>query len=321
MRMFLQILVMVLALMASASAYAQTPEVIGRIEGGAFTARGQVSVAQEGERSVTTLLSGSEVVVTSGHARLTLVDGSEVDICGPAQLSLLKAGGAITLALSHGRVHARISAELPLQIYTAMIVVTPVSVGGQPRDANVGLDAAGELCVYAAHGAIRLEHQFSGQKVLVPQLGEVSVPGGQIENLREAAGACRCDMPVAKRAEPQKPAEPAMSERAGEKSEEQKKTEEGPLFTAVMPPLTFSAESPAPPPLPRPQMIRMTREVRLRPVVFSGRVERPVRASQRPAEPVAASTSGGTPPETVKVGFGTRIKNFFRRLFGGRQKT
>ncbi len=44
-------------------------------------------------------------------------------------------------------------------------------LGGQPRDATVGLDATGEMCVYATHGALRLEHQFSGQKVLVPSRG------------------------------------------------------------------------------------------------------------------------------------------------------
>lgn len=305
-------------LLAAATADAQTPEAIGRIEGGTFVARGQVSVAQEGGRSVTTLLSGSEVVVTSGHARLTLVDGSEMDICGPAQLSLLKAGGAITVALSHGRVHARISAELPLQIYTAMIVVTPVSVGGVPRDATVGLDTAGEMCLYAAHGALRLEHQFSGQRVLVPQLGEVAVPGGQIENLREAAGGCRCDAPVAKKETPEMPkaAEPAVQ--ASNETKPDAKKEEVPVYTAVMPPLTFSADSLAPPPLPRPQMVRMIREMRLRPVVFAGRVERPARASQKPSESATTGVSEVAKPETVKVGFGGRIKNFFRRLFGRR---
>lgn len=306
--------------LSAISTFGQAPEVIGRIEGEAFTARGQVSIAQDGGRSVTTLLSGSEVAVASGHARLTLAEGGEIDICGPAQLSLLKSGGAITLALSYGRVHVRVSAELPLQIYTAMVTASPVSVGGKPRDAVIGLDAGGEMCVYAAHGAVRLENQFSGQRVLVPQLGEVSVPGGQIESVREATGGCRCEIPIAKKESPELPKapDPAAPVRAHvQEKRDALKKEEGPVFTAVMPPLTFSAESPAPPPLPRPQMIQLIRGVRLQPTVYSGRVERAGQARQSPQQ-TATAASEQAQPEAVKVGFGTRFKNFFRRLFGRR---
>ena len=302
-----------------APARAQAPETIGRIEGDTFTATGQVSIAQENGRSVTTLLSGSQVTVTAGHARLILTDGGEIDICGPAQLSLLKSGGAITLALTHGKVHARISAELPLQIYTAMIVATPVSVGSRPRDAVVGLDAAGTMCVYPAHGAVRLEHQFSSQRVLVPQFGEVTIPGGQLENLHDAEGACRCEIPIAKRESPElpKPLEPPLRAQTQPKPEEKKTDEkEVPVYTAVMPPLTFSAEVPAPPPLPSVRMVRLTRELRLRPLVFTGTVEAPAKARAAAQKPAPTHTEAAAPQP--KTSFGAKLKNFFRRLFGRR---
>jgi len=301
---------------------AQTPEMIGRIEGEAFTARGNVVISRSAGVSVTGLLSGSEVTVAAGHARLTLGDGGEIDICGPAQFSVLKSGGAITLALSYGKVHLRVSAELPLQIFTAVVVATPVSVGGAPRDAIVGLDPGGELCVLAVHGAVRLENQFTTQRVLVPQLGEVSVPAGQVENLREATGACRCEIPDAPQAaaESSKPVAVPMPARREEKKEAAQQ-EVTPVYTAVMPPLTFSAGSPAPPPLPRAQQIKLFREMRVRPVTFSGRVEKAASAKAAGPEAAPAQTTV-TPAEQPKPpGFGTRVANFFRRLFGRKPKT
>jgi hypothetical protein len=304
-------------LLCAHAAAAQSPALVGRIEGEAFVARGQVSVMQEGGRSVTTLLSGSEVMVTAGYARITLVEGGEIDVCGPAQLSLLKSGGAITLALSHGRVHARVSADLPLQIYTAMVTAIPLSIGEKPRDTVVGLSASGEMCVYAPHGAVRLEHQFSGQRLLVPQLGEVCVPGGQLENLRDAPGACRCDIPALARNEAPLPKPPEPAVRAANDSKpEPEKREEAPVYTAVMPPLVFSADTPAPPPLPSPRLIQLFREVRLQPLRLSGRIERapPQQAKSQPRPPTTASLD--TQQAAQKTGFGSKLKNFFRRLFG-----
>jgi hypothetical protein len=296
-------------------ARAQGPEAIGRIEGEAFVARGQVSVSQEGGRSVTTLLSGSQVTVSAGAARIVLLDGGEIDICGPAQFSLLKSGGAVTLALSHGRVHARVSAELPLTIYTALVVATPVSIAGKPRDVTLGLDAAGEMCAYSAHGAIRLAHQFSGQSVLVPQYGEVSVSGGQIESLREAAGSCRCDLPVARNETPAATPAPRAAESAQAKSEE-KRAEDAPAFTAVMPPLTFDAASPNPLPM-RPVAFEIIREARVRTGVrFAGTVAKPAKLAQ-----VAAGSDASGAPALKKPGFGARFANFFRRLFGRKTTT
>ncbi len=303
-----------LLLAAGAVLRAQGPEVIGRIEGPAFAARGQVSVSQEGGRAVTTLLSGSEVTVTAGAARIVLLDGGEIDICGPAQVSLLKAGGAITLALSYGRIHARVAADLPLTIFTALLVATPVSVGGRPRDSTLGLDAAGEMCAYAAHGALRLTHQFSSQSVLVPQYGEVSLSGGQVEALREAPGACRCDLPVARyeAAPAPPPARPGETAAA-----ETPRADAAPTFTAVMPPLIFDAANPNLPPF-RPAAFEVIREARVRTGLrFTGAVARP------PPLARAAATEGDAPSVTgaKKPGFRTRVANFFRRLFGRRTTT
>ena len=44
--------------------------------------------------------NGSTITVHSGQARLSLVDGGDVYICGPAKMTYLESNGAITLALS-----------------------------------------------------------------------------------------------------------------------------------------------------------------------------------------------------------------------------
>lgn len=327
---------LVLLVVVPPSLAADAPETIGRIEG-SFTASGRVSITQDNGSSVTTLLSGSEIVVANGHARMTLLDGSELDVCGPANFSLLKSGGAITLALNHGRVHGRISANLPLAIYTAMIVATPVSISREPRDFVIALDARGTLGIRAEHGAVRLEHQFSGQSVLVPRYAEMQLKNGELETLAAAApGSCRCEIPVVAKAQPA-PAPVAAPQVATKQtdvsvaapnppkpdaSRAEPSAAEIPTFTAVMPPLTFDALSPSPPASTRPEMVLLIREVRVQPAtVFTGRVEpRSTRSQSRVAfAERAASTEAATGEK--KPSFGTRFANFFRRLFGGKPKT
>lgn len=319
---------------------ADAPETIGRIEG-SFTARGQVSITQEGAASVTTLLSGTEVTVANGNARMTLLDGSEIDVCGPANFSVLKSGGAITLALNHGRVHGRVSPDVPLVIYTAMIVATPVSISREPRDFVIALDSAGTLGIRAQHGAVRLEQQFTGQSVLVPRYAEMQVRNGELETLAAAApGSCHCEIPMVAKAQPApavnatpvaKPpqvsiAAPNPPKEHTERVEPPRPAAEIPTFTAVMPPLTFDANSPAPPPSTHPEMVLLIREVRVQPAtVFTGRVEKGASSqTQRASTPAANDRTATVTTERTngesKPSFGTRFANFFRRLFGGKPK-
>jgi len=291
-------------LLAAAALGAQSPpETVGQIEGEDIAVRGQVTHIRQDGRSITVLASGSEVTVRSGVARIALEGGGELTICGPAQLSLLKSGGALTLALNSGRVRARIESAAPLGFFSPLLVATPVAIAGAPRESVFGLETGG-ACVHAARGAVRLEHQLTGQSLVVPERAEVYLPGGELEALREAAGACRCELPVVAQAAPPAPpprqpeiaiaaAKPANNEKPEEKPEPPKTPpREEPVWRVVMPPLSFDAFSPEPPPEPSADTILLVREVRLRPaVIFRGRVEPP---PPKPAHIASAPKPGAT---------------------------
>jgi len=97
----------------------------------------------------TLLRSGSDVHVKAGQARIDLVDGGQIMICGPAHFSLLRAGSSITLALDSGTIHAVIGNEVSLNIYTPQIQAHPISIGNGAEDVLVGLDSAGAMCIRA----------------------------------------------------------------------------------------------------------------------------------------------------------------------------
>ncbi len=309
------------------------PEMVGRIDGDDIAVKGAVSVEVENGRSITVLASGSEVTVRSGQARLVLVDGGEIGVCAPAHFSLLKSGGAITLALDYGRVHPRLERGVSLTIYTPLIVATPISIAEGPRDATVGLEATGAMCVLAERGAVRVEQQLSGQSLLVPQSGEVAFAGGQLEVLRGATGACHCDVLTARAAPPPPPRPPELSVPASpglarpikppvmpsknpvpETREEPKPPAiEEPIYKVIMPPLTFDAAAPAPPPDPGPDTILLVREARVRPAeVYRGRVEGAPVPSSSPAR--SPGTLAKDAPKK-KAGVFSKIGRFFRRIF------
>lgn len=322
------------------------PEIVGRIEGDDLAVKGQVSLQREAERNTAELVSGAEVTVRTGLARITLADGGEVDICGPAHFTVLKSGGSVTLALNQGRVHVRVGSTPKISIYTALLVAEPLSAGGAPRDAVVGVEPDGSIGVSAVHGAVRLEQQLTGQSLIVPQSGEVVLAGGQLDALRDARGACRCE-PVFARAEP-KPKPPqigavALSSESAAKPQEAKKEQpkpanEEPTWTVVMPPLTFDANQPPPALEPRAETILLVREVRVQPaVVFTGRVEKPpkVKSAKKQTNEIAAVVLPAKETKSVSAiaenstpagnktsgGFGAKLRNFFRRLFGGKPKS
>jgi hypothetical protein len=300
------------------------PEIVGRIEGEDIAVKGAVGADVEGGRSRTVLSSGSEVTVRSGQARLVLAEGGEIGICAPAHFSLLKSGGAVTLALDYGRIHARLEHRAPLIIYTPLIVASPIVIGDRMRDTTVGLDVNGAMCVLAASGAVRVEQQLTGQSILVPQGGEVALVGGQLDSLRGTAQGCQCDL-LSARANPppprRKPAELSVLARPGKPLEKPAAKEEvkppaieAPIYKIMMPPLTFDAAAPAPPPTPSPETILLLREVRVRQAeVFIGRVESPPTP-----QPARSSVSEEDAPPKKHATVGSKIGNFFRRLFGSR---
>ncbi|MGA7856147.1 MAG: hypothetical protein WCA15_22690, partial [Candidatus Acidiferrales bacterium] len=138
------------------------------------------------------VFNGSVVTVHDGKARLTLAVGGEVDVCGPAKLTLLQSGGAITLALDFGRIHLQLLRGTSLRIFTPTIIATPLDIGGETRDITAGLDMNDSLCVLATSGAIRLEQQFTGEGIIVPQAGEFFLNAGKLVPIAGAPGSCAC---------------------------------------------------------------------------------------------------------------------------------
>jgi len=176
---------------------------VGAIEGDSISIDGPMSVDVVHGQVRTVLRSGSDVRVKAGQARIKLVEGGEILICGPAHFSVLKSGGALTLALEGGIIHAHLENDLALTVYTPQIQARPISIGNGPEDVLVGLDSAGAMCIRANKGAVRIEQQLTGQSVLVPQSGDVSLSNGQIESLRTAAGSCTCELEIAAKPAPE----------------------------------------------------------------------------------------------------------------------
>jgi hypothetical protein len=296
------------------------PEIVGRIEGDDVSVKGQVSLVRTGTRKSAELASGSEVTLRSGQARLTLSDGSEIDICGPAQFSVLRSGDAVTVGLNHGRLHARISPTAPIVIYSPVVVLTPISIDGRAREAVIGLEPQGGMCVQTLHGALRLEQQLTGTSIVIPQASEVALPEGHVDALREAPGSCRCDV-VLVEDRPQPP--PARIVTASTRTDTEKMPDaapaaEAPKWTVVMPPLTFDASAPEPPPV-RPEVALLIREVRVQPaLIFRGRVEDRA-ASKTQAVKTEAKQKNESGPK--KEGFFRKVGGFFKRLFGGKSKS
>ena len=91
-----------------------------------------------------------------------------------------------------------------------------------------------------------------------------------------------------------------------------------PVYTVIMPPLSFDASSPAPPPEPSPETMLLVREVRMRPTVaFRGHV------NPAPPRAVAIIHVAPPPPKPVddrraetQAGLMTRLRTFFQKLTG-----
>jgi hypothetical protein len=302
-------------------------DAVGAIEGDAISVQGPMSVDTANGQVKTILRSGSEVRVKSGQAHIDLVEGGNLTICGPAHFSLLKSGAALTIALDSGTVHAHVEGNLTLNIYTAQIQVHPVAIGGGPQDVLVGLDAAGSMCVRASKGAVRMEHQLTGQSVLIPQNGDVSLTNGQLESLQTSGGRCNCELQIGARA-PQISTEIstlASTEELKKKADDPKpaaplqaspQQKEEPIYQVFMPPLHYDAGAKVQQDYD-PSLIILVRRARVRPtLIFQGKVEGdPVvaHASPPPAPPNAQSTYASKKP--AEDSSWNRVRTFFHKLW------
>ena len=350
------------------------PGTIGRVEGNDVSIEGGSAASNGTATSAPSMfvVNGSVITVHSGQAHMTLAGGGEIDICGPAKFTLLQSGPAITLALNFGRMRVQLPAAAQLRIFTPTIVATPIDIGGAPRDFTVGLDLSDSLCVVATSGALRLEHQFTGEGLIVPQSGEFFLAAGKLLPVAGVAGSCQCvslqarnaapappsqplprspemgltskpqpepppvsdvasNPPVLAQPEPPAPAEvhaapPAIQIRQLASANELHPNPQAPanevpdapalsipIYKVVMPPLTFSANAPAPPGEPSTDMILLVRIAHVQPEwQFKGRVEAPQLEQVSAREP-SRSPSAPRSSQKKKGGFWAALK----RAFGG----
>jgi hypothetical protein len=321
-------------LLAAAAPRSRTEEpasdTVGEIEGEAINITGPMTVEATHGQIKTVLRSGSDVRVKSGTARIDLVEGGQISICGPAHLSVLKSGGSLTIALDTGAIHVHIERAPALIIYTPQIQLQSVSIGDGPEDLLVGFESPGAMCVRANRGAVRLEQQLTGQTVLLPQTSDVILLNGQLENLRPSAGHCVCDLQLSKATPPLQPqiGQLASSEDLRKKSSEPKPSDsptavdtapakEEPIYQVFMPPLVYDANAKVQPEID-PRMIMIVRRVRVRPtLIFQGRVEGEIIAAATPAPPsaAAASSQAAKPGSPLSPSFVDRVRTFIRKLW------
>ena len=314
------------ALIAAGAARTDQPltDAVGVIEGESISVTGPMSVEVVQGQVRTVLRSGGDVRVKSGTARIDLVEGGQISICGPAHLSVLKSGGSLTIALDTGTIHVHIEDHLAVNIYTPQIQAQTVAIGDGPRDALVGFNATGAMCIRAIRGAIRVEQQLTGQSVLIPQAGDVLLPNGQLEGFRSSAGQCACELQIAKATPPPEVsqiarAEEARKQAAAAKPNAQPATidslpgKEEPIYQVFMPPLVYDANAKVQPEID-PRMIILVRRVRVRPtLIFQGRVEGVAVAAVTP--PPAAATNPAKLAAPGSASFVDRVRNFVHRIW------
>jgi len=279
---------------------------VGRVTGKDISVEG--GVGESGHATMAPSIyvsSGNVVTVHSGKARMTLFAGGKLEICGPAKFTVLRTGESITIALSFGHVRAELPAKTSLRIFTPTIVGTPIDISGGTRDVTVGLNLDDSLCVLATSGAIQLEHQFSGEKIIVPETGEFFLNAGKLLPVAGTPGSCQCladeqrevppptqpgiEFATAASAEQPSEAAPAI-----EYSVLERGNQAHPLVASakvevpsappvpvasgsiVMSALEFMAGMPLPRPGPPEELLVLVREARVSPEwEFSGRVEPP----------------------------------------------
>jgi hypothetical protein len=305
---------------------------VGVIDGESISVTGPMSVEFIRGQSKTLLRSGSDVRVNSGTARIDLVEGGQISICGPAHLSVLKSDGSLTIALDTGTIHVYVERDLPLKIFTPQIQAHTIAIAGAPREALVGFDSSGAMCVRAHSGAVRLDQQLTGQSLLLPQSGDVFIFNGQLENLPSSSGHCTCDLQAAKAIPPPQPeiSQLATTGEARQQALEAKTStqsaaadpppaREEPIYQVFMPPLIYDANAKAQPEID-PRTIILVRRVRVRSaLIFQGRVEgaavvAPAPAPAKPPAPAVAPTPP-KPPAPASASFFDRVRNFMHKLW------
>jgi hypothetical protein len=338
------------ALLIPAPARTDQPsyDTVGAIEGEAINVQGPLNIEVVQGRTKTVLRSGSDVRVNSGQARIDLVEGGQIAVCGPAHFSVLKSVNLLTIALDTGIIHARIETQPALTIYTAQIQAKPFSISDAGQDVLVGFDPTGAMCIRADAGAVRVEQQLTAQSIIIPQNGEVLITDAQLASLQSGVTHCSCELQLGKTLAPTPPqaeisrlptseemqianaqlartlpapksATPRSAEKPSPKSEN-----EGPIYQVSMPPLSYDASAKVQPDNFDPRLIVVVRHARVRPsLIFQGTVkDAPPTAKTPPITPPQASAAPGAPDQKVQTkkpapapSATDRVRSFFHNLF------
>ncbi|HEX4076503.1 MAG TPA: hypothetical protein VHX49_13970 [Candidatus Acidoferrales bacterium] len=170
------------------------PEAVGEVQGNDVTVEGGTAAMLGTSTNAPKMFvsNGSVLTVHSGTAVMTLFAGGEVDICGPAKITILRSSGAITLALNFGRMRVQLPPKTSLRVFTPSVIGTPLDISGGARDTTVGLNLDDSMCVLATSGAIQLANQFTDQTLIVPQSGEFFLSAGQLQPVAGKPGSCQC---------------------------------------------------------------------------------------------------------------------------------
>ena len=198
-----------------------------------------------------------------------------------------------------------------------LIVATPVAIGPGPRDLTVGLDQSGSLCAITTRGALRIEQQLAGQGMLVPQGGQVSFNGGELNAVRTSTQACSCELLVVAETlkkqftmnlQTQAPLHPSANQRPTPPPAAL--PSDVPVYRITVP-LTFDARKPTPPASDPPTII-IDEEARLQPKLdFEGDVGPPPPAPPPTPTPAALAKSPAT-KSAKKPGALRRFFGIFR---------
>ncbi len=320
------------AFLTAAAARTDQPlsDTVGTINGALIAISGPMSVEVVHGLTKTILRSGSDVRVKSGSARIDLVEGGQITICGPAHFSVLKSGGSLTVALDTGTIHVHIERAPALTIYTPQIQAQTVAIGDGPQDALFGFDTEGAMCMRANQGAVRIEQQLTGQSVLIPQGGDVLFLNGQLDTLRNSTGHCSCEAQVAKAIPPQleisqlataeeaRKNAPAVKPNLPPAPVEKPAVKEEPVYQFFLPPLIYDANAKVQPEVD-PRMIALVRRVRVRPtLIFQGRVEgETVAAVTSPSAPAPGGATAQKPSASAPASDSIvdRVRHFVRKLW------
>lgn len=279
------------------------PAAIGRITGNDVSVNG-VPPLPSADAGIQ-VASGNVVTVHAGQAHLQLTAGGEIAICGPAKFTVLQSGDSITLALEFGRIHVELASAVALRVLTPTILATPLDIRGASRDLTMGLDQDNSLCVVAASGAVQLEQQFSGERMIIPESGDFSLAGGQLVPVALTGEACRCavtpqvvptapsrlpppetalvappviatprDAPLTVPSAPESAVEYSVPAHADEthplpapdkSAAALAPPDATPVYKVILPPLSYSSSSPLPPNDPSPESALLIREVHVNP--------------------------------------------------------